>query len=120
MPKLLTVEDNSAPPINLTLKRKVVAEDGDISYAVIDLTDASTVELIIRRQRTKTITNDGHQTCSIIDADAGEVRYQPEATDWPEKGLYAAEAKITYIGGRYEIIYEQLKIKARKKLVAES
>lgn len=98
------VEDNTAPTIDLTLEREGVA---------IDLTDAD-VDLIISDG--SSITNTGHQACTVTDADTGEVSYQPEAGDFPTAGSYKGDIKITYADTTYEILYEQLKVKARAKL----
>lgn len=99
-----TVEDNTAPPILLTLKREGV---------VIDVTGA-TVELIIARG--STITNTGHQECTVVTPTSGLVQYDPQAGDFSSPGTYKADVKVTYADSSYEVLYEQLKFKVRRRL----
>ncbi len=103
-PILRLVEENTAPDIQITCKRDNVA---------INLTNA-TIDLIIAKG--STITNAGHQSCSIVTAASGIVSYAPQDTDFPSPGTYRADVKITYADNTYEILYDQLKIKARRKL----
>jgi len=98
------VEDNTAPSITLTLKRDGVA---------IDVT-GSTVNLIIARGNT--ITNSGHQECTPVTASSGIVKYSPVAGDFPSAGKYVADIEIIYPSTAVERLYEQLKLKARKKV----
>ena len=98
------VEDNTAPPLQLTLEREGVA---------INITDC-TVNLIIARGNT--ITNADHQECTIVSAVAGEVSYAIDADDFASPGTYKADIEITYADASVERLYDQLKIKARRKL----
>lgn len=102
--KINIVEDNSGPPLLLTLKREGVA---------IDVTGC-TVNLIIAKGTT--ITNTGHQGCTLVTPTAGVVQYTPQSTDFSTPGTYKADIEITYANGSVERLYEQLKIKARRKL----
>lgn len=102
---LLNVEDNNAPNIALTLKR---------NGTVIDLTGAS-VDLIIKNADTNEITNAGHQACTVTDATGGIIAYVPAAGDVSAEGRYLAEVKITYSGGKIEILHERVVIVARAK-----
>jgi Ethanolamine utilization protein EutJ (predicted chaperonin) len=102
--KINIVEDNTAPAIVLTLKR-----DG----VVIDVTGC-TVRLIIVKG--STITNATHQECTLVVAASGIVQYTPQANDFPSAGNYKADVEIEYAPTSIERLYDQLKIKARKKL----
>lgn len=102
--QLLTVEDNTAPNIVLTLERSGVA---------IDVT-GGTVALIIKLGAT--ITNTGHQTCTLTTPASGIVTYSPLAADFATPGTYNCEIKITYGDGTVEILYEKFNVKARAKL----
>jgi hypothetical protein len=99
-----TVQGNSAPAIALTAKR---------GTAVIDVTGC-TVELIIAKGTT--VTNTGHQTCTLTTPASGVVTYQPEAADFATPGAYKGDLKITYPSLKVEILYDQLKFKVRKHL----
>lgn len=101
-----TVEENTAPAIEITLKRNGTA---------IDLT-GSTIDLIIQNPKTKRVTNAGHQTCSIIDDD-GIIGYEVQEGDLPNPNIdYLAEVKITYPDSTVERIYDILQISIRPKL----
>lgn len=95
-------EQNTAPPYQFTLERNGV---------VIDVTDC-TVNLILAKG--STITNDGHQECEIITATAGIVQYTPQTGDFPSPGSYIADVQIVYPDTSEEVLYDQLKFKARK------
>ena len=99
------VQENTAPPIVLNCKR----DDGSI----IDLTGC-TVEVIIARG--STITNAGHQEATVVTPTAGQIQYDPEATDFPTPGTYKADVRVTYANATYEVLYEQQKFKVRKRL----
>ena len=98
------VEDNTAPAISLTLKREGVP---------IDVTGCD-VALIIAKGNT--ITNAGHQDCTLVTPSSGLVQYEPQAGDFPSAGNYKADIQITYPNLSVERLYDQLKLKARKKL----
>lgn len=102
--KIKIVEDNTAPPILLTAQRDGVA---------IDVTGA-TVSLILAKG--STITNTGHQTCTIVAATAGRVQYDPESGDFPTPGNYKADLKIVYADGTQEVLFDQLKFQVRRRL----
>ena len=108
------VEDDTKP-IVLRLKRKVVSDTGAVTYESIDLTDAA-VDLIMQNSRTDEITNTGHQSCDIVDEPNGVIKYSPAATDYATKGRYICDIKINYPDNTVEILYENLIIKARKKI----
>jgi hypothetical protein len=102
--KLQIVAGNSAPPWLLTAKRAGVP---------IDVTGC-TVTLILAKG--STITNVGHQPCTLVTPVSGLVQYTPTVTDCPTPGTYKADLKVVYANGGIEILYDQLQIKARKHL----
>lgn len=101
---LSIVQGNTAPDIYITVQR-----NGN----VVDLTGC-TVDLIL--SLSGTIKNSGHQTCTIQDADAGIVSYQPAINDFDTAGDYLGDVKITYSDSSVEICREQLSINVRAKL----
>lgn len=101
------VEDNTAPAYQITCER-----DGE----AIDLTGAA-VSLILKSKSLGTITNTGHQTCTLVTAASGIISYTAESTDFPSAGRYVADVKVVYSGGGVEILYEQAKWKVRAKIV---
>lgn len=103
---LLNVEDNTAPNIVLTLQR---------NGTVIDVTGA-TVSLIIAKRDDGSITNTGHQTCTVTDGENGLVTYTPQAADFADPGRYYCEVKIDYVGGKVERMYEVLSVLVREKV----
>lgn len=98
-----TVAGNTAPPLALTAKRKGV---------VVDLTNC-TVDLIITQGTT--FLNTGHTSCTITTAASGLVSYVRHAGDIPTAGTYICDLRVTYVDATVEILYDQLKIIARKK-----
>ena len=103
----LTVEGNTAPAIQLTLKR---------NRQPIDLTGAA-VALIIQNPKTKTVTNTGHQACSILEDEGGVIAYDIVDGDFANHNIdYRAEVKVTYSSGKIERIYETLTIDPREAL----
>lgn len=104
--QLLSVEDNTAPSIVLTLQRNNTA---------IDVTGA-TVDLIITSGGTQ--TNTGSTSCTLTTPTSGIVTYSPAATDFPTKGTYKCEIQITYSDATTEVLYESFVVKVRNKLTA--
>lgn len=98
------VAGNSAPAWLLTAKRAGVA---------IDVTGC-TVSLILAKGNT--VTNTGHQACTLVTPTSGVVSYSPRVTDCPNPGKYKADLKVTYPDATVEILYDQLVIQARKAL----
>lgn len=94
---ILDVVGNSAPSYELTLQN-----DG----TAIDLSAASTVELIISNERTGTITNASNDTCVITSASAGQIRYDRNINDFPTSGRYKGDVKITFSSGAIETLFE--------------
>jgi hypothetical protein len=102
-----TVAGNTAPDWAITCER--TQTDGSVS--AIDLTGC-TVELIVKELSSGTITQ-AAGAATITTAASGIISYTPESTDIPNAGDYVADIKITYADTSYEILYDQLKIKAR-------
>lgn len=103
----LTVVGNEEPKLRFTLEN---------NGAVIDLTNATSVELILVSDNTKAVVNSGHQSCTIVaPATSGVVDYTQNAGDFatPGAGRYVGEAKITYANGRGQRLHEQVIVIAR-------
>jgi hypothetical protein len=98
-----TVEQNTAPPLVLTAKR---------SNVVINLSGC-TVTLVITKGNT--ITNIGHQVCTITDSANGIVSYVRQAVDTPTSGKYKCDLVVTYGDSTVETLYDILVLNARKK-----
>lgn len=105
MAKIKFVEDNTAPTIQLTIKRESLP---------VNLTGAS-VDLIIKNSTSGEITNVGDQACTITDAADGVIEYDPNATDFPSAGTYVCDVEITYADATVEVVYEQLTVEVRAK-----
>jgi len=107
MPVYLTVQGNTAPAIDLSLRYKR-------SRQPIDLTDASSVDFIIQNIKTKAITNAGHQSCTVTDAANGSIIYEVQDGDFPNyKTDYRCEVKITYADSTKHVVYDQLIVAVR-------
>lgn len=100
--KLNTVAGNTAPPLVITATR-----DG----SAISLVDATTVALVITSSGV--VTNGSHQNCVITTPASGIVTYTRQTGDLPTRGTYICDLKVTYADNTVEILYDQLKIKAR-------
>jgi hypothetical protein len=100
------VEDNTAPAYVITCTR-----DG----GTMDLSDASTVVLIIKNKSTGVITQTG-KAATVTTPASGIISYTADSTDFPSKGTYVADIKVTYSGGGVEILYGQAKWKVREKI----
>lgn len=100
-----TVEGNTSPALEIELKRKKVP---------ISLVDASSVEMTIKNQNTNVVTNTGHKTCSIIDADDGVISYNIQSGDFPSPDVsYTCEVKIIWNSGATERMYNKLNVSIR-------
>lgn len=93
----LTRIGDTSPERDITLKR---------NGAVIDLTTADSVDLIISKELTDTVTNSANQGCAITSPSQGGITYSPVATDFPDEGRYTGQAKITLANGKIEHINE--------------
>lgn len=102
--KLLIVEENTAPDIQMTLNR-----DG----SPINLTTVSAIDLYITLNG---VVTNPVTACSVVDPLLGTIVYTPGASDFTDPGSYNAEVVITYGDGTIETIYEKFKIQARTKL----
>lgn len=102
---LKTVAGNTAPALVITAQRAGVA---------VDVT-GTTVKLYITKDGVQ--TNTGHETCSLTTPASGIVSYTRQSGDIPTKGTYICDLKIDYGAGSTEILYDQLKIKARAPAV---
>lgn len=92
------VATNTAPSYTITCKRNGTA---------ISLADASTVTMIIKNKTTGSITQSG-KNCAITTPASGIITYTSDVTDFPSKGKYVGDVKITYSGGGVERLYKQV------------
>lgn len=97
------VAANTAPDYQITCTR-----DG----TDIDLTSASAVDAIIYNKATKLQTNSGHTTATITTPASGLITYRAQAGDFPSKGKYVADIRVTWATGT-EILYGQAVWKVR-------
>jgi len=97
------VAANTAPDYSITCTR---------SSTDIDLSSAISVDVIIYNKATKLQTNTGHTTATITTAAAGLITYRAQAGDFPSKGKYAADIKVTWSTGT-EILFNQAIFKVR-------
>lgn len=74
-----------------------------------------TVSLIIAKGNT--VTN-SFASATILNASAGIISYTPVAGDCPTAGTYKIDVKVVYSDLTFEILYEQLKVKARSPIIA--
>lgn len=103
MATLKTVAGNTAPPLQITCKRAGLA---------INLASCSVTFIIALGS---TITQTG-RAAVVTDPANGVVTYTPLTTDFPLAGTYKVDVKIVYGDLTVEILYDQLKIKARTKI----
>lgn len=99
------VQNNTAPTYTITCTR-----DG----TPIDLTGSSV--LLIIEAKGGSITNAGHQTCSLVTPASGIISYTALSTDFPSSGKYIGDIQVTYSGGGVEILYQQAKWTVRSKI----
>lgn len=104
MAKLLTVQNNTAPNIILTLDR---------SGQVINVTGC-TVDLIMNLNGG--VVNTGHTSCTLTNPTGGIVTYVPQVGDFATNGTYNCEVRITYGDGTVETLYQNFQIVVRTKL----
>lgn len=99
-----TVEGNTAPPLVLTCQRQGVA---------INLSGC-TVALVIAQNNT-TITNIGHQGCTVTDSLNGIITYVRQTGDISTAGNYFCDIVVTYGDGTIETLWTQVKLVVGKK-----
>lgn len=100
-----TVAGNTAPPLELTAQRNGV----DINLS------GCTVDLIISLNGD--VTNAGHQACTVVDSANGLVTYVRQHGDLPSANTYICDLKVTYGDGTFEVLYDQLRLRAREPIV---
>jgi hypothetical protein len=82
-----------------------------------DFTGA-TAKLAIRSNTSGSITNSGHQTCTITSAEIGSMsaKYVFQSGDLPDAGgYYTCDLELT-IGGKKETYYGYIKIRTRAEI----
>ena len=97
-PIIQTTAGDSAPNETLSLVR----ENGN----VIPLMNVTSVQLIIVSPITGMHTNDGSNTCTILDAPNGVVMYawNTAGTDCPAPGTYKSYCRINYNNNTHETV----------------
>lgn len=80
----------------------------------IDLTGCQ-VSLIIAKGN---VVTNGGGVATITNTTGGIISYTPQATDCPSAGSYKVDVKVVYPDFSYEVLYEQLKVKTRKTIIA--
>lgn len=98
-----TVEQNTAPPLDLTAQR---------SGTAINLAGC-TINLVITLSGVQ--TNTGHTGCTIVNSATGLVSYVRQSTDTPTAGIYLCDLIVTYSDTTVEVLYTQLKLNVAKK-----
>lgn len=105
---LKVVAGNTAPPQVITCER----DNGDGTLTAINLTGCTVTLKIVRGN---TVTQ-AAGSCVLTTPVSGIITYSPLTTDYPTAGSYKGDVKITYGDGTIEILYQQLKVKARAAL----
>lgn len=103
-PNFFIVAGNTAPAYEITCTR---------AGTDIDLTTASSVDIILYDKTSKVQTNTGHTTTPITTPISGLISYTAETGDFPSKGTYVADIKVTWSGGGTEVLYNQATWKVR-------
>lgn len=101
--KIVTVQGNTSPDLAITLWRE---------GQPINLTGVTAVILILTGS-TGSVTNTGHQTCTVTDATGGKISYSVTTGDFATAGNYSGEVQVTFASGKVEKIYETFSVKAR-------
>lgn len=102
-PNFFIVAGNTAPEYDINVTR---------GGAILDLSFASQVDVILYNKSTKLQTNSGHTQGLIQSATTGLMSYTAQTTDFPVKGNYIADIQVTWNTGT-EILYNQAKWKVR-------
>lgn len=99
-----TVVGNNSPDLDITVKRNSV---------VIDLTDATSVTLVIKNERTGDQTNSGNTNCTIDTPKTnGIITYSPSSNDFPAEGRFIGTVKCVFPGAKNENIPDRILIVA--------
>jgi len=104
MPKLFSVEANTAPTIIITLLR---------SNSPINLSGCS-VDMYMNLAGT--VINSGHTSCAITTPASGLITYTLAAGDTATPGTYQCECKITYGDTTVETVYQTFELVVRANL----
>ena len=97
------VAANTAPDYAITCTR---------NGTDIDLSSASSVNVLLYNKSSKAQTNTGHTTATVVTASAVLISYRAQAGDFPTKGKYVADIQVTWSTGT-EILYNQATFKVR-------
>lgn len=106
------VQDDTGPDEQFPITR----DDGTGNYVPVNIT-GYTIKLIIKSNKTSTITNLAHQTCTIVDGPNGICKYAFQSGDLPDAGGdYTCDLRITDAGGKQETYYGHITIRTRAKV----
>ena len=101
------VQGDNEPALNATLHA-----EGD-SSEVLDLTGALEVRFQMRKPDDRRFTVDG--VASVIDADAGQVRYLWGPNDLSVPGDYDVQWRVTYADARKQTTASTQRITVRRR-----
>lgn len=103
---LTFVQGDTAPDIS------AIIHEEDAPSSVVDLTNA-TVRFQMRRQDDHRYTVNASAT--VVDAQAGTVRYSWGANDLAVPGTYVVQWEVTYLGGRVQTTSPEVTITVRRQ-----
>lgn len=95
---------NTAPYWQITCERDGVAIPLSGATVTVDIAKGNTVV------RTAGV-------CTILDSVNGVISYTPTASDTSLGGTFKVDVKITYGDATDEVLYEQLKVKTRPRII---
>lgn len=108
MATLYYVQNDTAPAINITVKRKG-------SSSPVDLTGATT-KFKISSDDADARTNDAHNTCSAVSLVNGQVKYTPQSGDFANTGSHTCDIEVTWGDGSVETEFNATKIIVREEV----
>lgn len=104
---LKIVQGNTAPFWGITCERDGTAINLSGCTCTVNITDGATI------QRTG-------GAATIIDSANGIISYTPTVSDTAGGGPFQVDVRVLYGDGSHEVLYEQLKVKTREPIVAET
>lgn len=108
---LQRVQNDTGPDAVFNITRATVDASGNVTYQTTDLSGATAV-FVIKSKTSQTVTNTGHQTCSV-DNTNHQITYSFQSGDLPDAGgEYECDLRITK-GGKTETPYGIIRIVTR-------
>lgn len=104
MPNIL-VQHDTAPPINATLRKS--------TGAALDLTTATSVEILMRRSNDLEFAI--HKACTITDTVNGKVTYQPVTPELSIPGDYLLQYEVHWNDGTVQSTTNEIPVTVRVK-----